>query len=372
MYPKVLPDDRFWTREGSLKDFSDDVLLQFIRETSRLETSPGFPWILLGCPTVEQVLTRFPSQLCETVRETLRVRSSLSLEKARSLTPSELAQISYRALVRVFVKQEPHLLRKILAGRYRLIMNTSLTDIVCDRVVLEALANAEVDVWPTIPSKPGMGLDDDNVELLRKGMPDKWLVSVDAKAFDFHVAEWTMDAAASVEIQQYGVSETSELAHLIRASVVATCRKAWLLSTGHVFEQVDPGIQESGSRLTACRNSKIRVILGYLAGVLWIMAMGDDSVEQWPNGVFDPEGKYALFGHTMEVASLPADVEFEFCSHWFMRNGPAVPLGWAKTLFRLLSHAPDLDLLRQFKYEMRWLPKLPAIVDWLSVNWLSA
>lgn len=128
-------------------------------------------------------------------------------------------------------------------------------------------------------------------------------------------------------------------------SVIVTMRKVWLLSNNVLYSQETPGMQESGSRLTACRNSKVRVILAYLAGSDWAMAMGDDCVEQWLSKPFDADA-YLRLGHEIEVAELPDDVDYEFCSHWFYGDGRVVPLGWAKTLYRLLSHVPDVDLLR--------------------------
>lgn len=69
-----------------------------------------------------------------------------------------------------------------------------------DRIASEALAEKEIEHWETIPSKPGMGLDDDNLAKLRAGVPPGKKISTDAKAYDFHVAEWQMMLAADVEV----------------------------------------------------------------------------------------------------------------------------------------------------------------------------
>lgn len=368
-YPKVKPDARFWTEDGCMKAFEDLDLLNFVTETSRMDTSPGLPWVGLGCPTIGDVIRKYPHQLVAAVRERLDVRLKLPIGEAKLMSPSELVKIGYRDVVRVFVKQEPHSESKIVSGRVRLIMNTSLTDILCDRLCLEALANREVDMWDKIPSKAGMGLDDENIELLRAGVPPGHVFSSDAKAFDFHVAEWTMEIAAEVEVLQYDVAESSDLAHLIHASVVATCRKVWALANGLLYEQLDPGKQESGSRMTACRNSKIRSILAYLAGANWVCAMGDDALERWPGDVFDPHGNYAKLGHRIEVPDLPPGVLYEFCSTHFMEDGANVPQGWPKTFYRLLGHKPDLLLRKQFEYELRDSPELPRLREFCDRVW---
>lgn len=365
MYPEVVPDRRFWC-DGVWLEPNDQLLISFVRETSRLDTTPGLPWVGLGCATVEEVLGKYPAKLCDAVRERMKLRLSYTLDEMKALTPEETVLNGLRDVVRVFIKQEPHSSKKFKTRRFRPIMNSSLTDIVCDRLVLEALANKEVDQWSTIPSKPGMGLDDASIEKLRANIP-KGVVSSDAKAFDFHVSEWSMAAAAEVEVMQYGA--VGDHAHLIRASVVTTCRKVWALANGKLYAQVDAGIQESGSRMTACRNSKIRVILALLAGAEWCCAMGDDALEYWPQG-FDAQ-RYEALGHTVEVPVLPSGVEYEFCSTHFLEAGPAVPQSWPKTLYRLLGHAPDQFLFMQFKYEMRNHPRLGEFISLLREIWLK-
>ena len=165
------------------------------------------------------------------------------------------------------------------------------------------------------------------------------------------------------------MAETSDLGKLIFASVVATCRKVWALANGLLFEQITPGMQESGSRMTACRNSKIRVILAFIAGADWCAAMGDDALEKWPNDVFDPHGNYARLGHVIEIPQLSQGVLYEICSMHFMEDGANIPQNWPKTLYRLLGHEPDPLLRRQFNYEMRDLPGLESVDGWIDEHW---
>lgn len=368
-YPPVALDDRFFDRSGGLLSFSVQTLVSFLIESGRTDTCPGLPWVGLGCHTVESVLLKFPNQLHEAVVQRLRTRISTPLAQARDSTPSELVQSGYRDVVRVFVKNEPHSIRKIESGRLRLIMNSSLTDIAVDRVLLEPLARIEVSQWDRIPSKPGMGLDDDSLRLLIAGLPSPTeLWSSDAKAWDFTVPEWLMEGSADIEIAQYGVPDTSDAARLCRASVIAANRKVWSLADGYLYEQASPGIQESGSRMTACRNSKMRVLLALHCGAAECFAMGDDALEVWPNG-FDPAGEYAKLGFTMELPLLPPGVDFEFCSTHFYPDH-AEPTSWPRIIYRLLGHKPDPALLEQFKYELRAHPRLPEFLAFIDTVWL--
>lgn len=351
---------------GQVKGFTPSTLVTFAREVGRVDTSPGLPWIALGCHTIDDVLIKFSFQLCEAVRQRIYTRLNYTLTEARLATPSYLVQTGYRDVVRVFVKNEPHSAKKLAEGRLRLIMNPSLTDILVDRILLEPLARAEVAVWDTIPSKAGMGLDDPSIERLRAGLPPS-LFSSDAKAWDFTVPEWLMDAAAEVEVRQYGLDPTSDAFHLCFASSVATNRKVWSLANGILYEQLTPGIQESGSRMTACRNSKMRVLLALACGADACFAMGDDALEVWPNG-FNADA-YQACGFTVELPELPSGVEFEFCSTHFTADA-AIPTSWPRVLYRLLGHKPDPLLLQQFKYELRAHPRLPELLRFVEQHWL--
>jgi len=210
LYPVVEVDERFWTAEGELCGFTNDVLLEFIVEVGRLDTSPGLPFTNLGCPEVRDVLTKYPDLLCDLVRERLAARLSISVGELSIMRAEDLLIENLRDVLRVFVKNEPHDEAKIEAGRFRLIMNTSIVDIVVDRICLEALARAEVEVWDCIPSKPGMGLDDESIALLINGLPSITKPkSSDAKAWDWHMRLPLFLAVAAVEIRQYRVDKNS-------------------------------------------------------------------------------------------------------------------------------------------------------------------
>ena len=303
------------------------------------------------------------------IRARMRVRLQMDPERVFP-DAEECFRSGARDVVRVFIKNEPHSRRKLVEGRFRLIMNSSLTDIMCDRIVMETLARAELNEWETIPSKPGMGLDDVSIRKLLKTVP-KGIVSSDMKHYDWSVQDWLLLACSRAEGRQYRVSYDSDLARLLRVSALLTGRKVFVTSNGTMLAQVRAGIQESGSRGTAFRNSKMRVILAYLTGASWAMAMGDDAGELTTLTPARMVEAYARLGFEIELAVLPDDVEFEFCSTHFRRDGRAEPQNHGKTFYRLLGQQPDRFAWEQFKYELRGAPaSLREYQQWLqSTEW---
>lgn len=360
LYPKARPDSRFWTKDGKLRDFGLSEFVSLCDGIRTRDSSPGLPFVGMGFRAVGSVLSAFPGVLCTAVKARLKARIQAMRDGSMACEPKDLVERGLRDPVRVFVKNEPHSEAKIAERRFRLIMNSGLVDILCDRVVFDALCEEEIVVWDKIPSKPGMGLDDPSVARLVAGLPEGPLRSLDAKAWDWSYPPWLMEDAGKVEMIQYGVTSNSDMGFLIMASAIATMRKVLVLSDGKMFAQTRPGVQESGSRMTAARNSKGRVLLGAHVGAE-TAAMGDDAVERCPT---DPIQEYHRYGFRMEEAILPEGVDFEFCSSHF-RGIVAEPQNWHKTFFRLLHHKPDVGLISQFKFEMRHSPHLPRMLRYL-------
>lgn len=350
-------------------DFTYEHFSELCAEVSVKTSSPGLPWLTLGVHSVGDVFDKYRFVLYHAVKQRIQARIRGVRDGTLDEFGSEdLACGGFRDIVRLFVKNEPHSEKKITEGRFRLIMNSSLTDIMCDRVVAERLCAAEIAVWDKIPSKPGMGLDDENLSKFVRGCNPRATSSLDAKAWDWSLKAWLMKLCVRVESAQYGVSRASDLGCALYASAVVTMRKILVLADGSMYSQEEEGIQESGSRLTAARNSKCRVLLGLLAGALDVEAMGDDSKEEWSNGRPDLT-KYEVMGFRMEEAELPPGCDFEFCSHQFYGE-LAVPLNWAKTLYRLLAHPPEASLAGQFKYDLRNSPMKETLFDYLrTTSW---
>jgi hypothetical protein len=123
----------------------------------------------------------------------------------------------------------------------------------------------------------------------------------------------------------------------------------------------------SGSYVTSSDNSRTRVRAALIVGAEWVIAMGDDSVEDHGKEV-DPEilkQDYARLGFKITDVTPPENGTFEFCSHLFTETC-AIPLNFAKGVFRFLSKKITTNDLEQFKAEYRYSPNLPGFLGVLA------
>lgn len=394
--PPVEPDPKFWEEDGKLKEFSeewDGAFNEMMKQKTWADTCPGLPFKGVGLKTSGEVLEKekllgnmVHSRLCARLAALRKFGSSefgipwKDREGEEPITGETLLKWNFRDVVRLFVKSEPHTLSKAALDRWRLIMNTSLIDIGVSRVVGQRAIDAALRAWdePSSMCMPGMGLDDASIGRLRRSMDVikqtieleigeklEWQ-SADAKHWDWSVTLILLLAAAEVTRLQYDVEPDSDLAMALRAEALAIAYKTYVTGSGELWMDQNPGKQESGSLWTAYWNSIMRCILSAVRGSLFCKAMGDDSTELWRKN----QPVQATDGFKIEYPELPADVEFEFCSHWFMRDGRVIPLNWGKTLFRLLAHKPDPMMRHQFIADLKDLPQKQEVVAWLDAHWV--
>lgn len=387
--PRVEPDENFWSAEGELKPFDlawESHLMRMMDEKTLPDSCPGQPAKANGAKNARAFLQKEFPQFAAMTRARLEDRIRLIREMPAGafgvksdLTGADLLRMNFRDVVRVFVKSEPHSLTKAELNRWRLIMNTSIVDIAVSRVVGQKVVDAGIEHWsePSSVVMTGMGLDPSSIRDLRRAMDTiksqyemetgeklEWR-SADAKHWDWSVTLLLLLAAAEATRKQYGVPEGSHLVMALKAEAIAIAYKVYVVGSGEMYMDQNPGKQESGSLWTAYWNSVIRNLVSRLRGSLHCKAMGDDSVELW-HGNFE---RHRKDGFKIEYPELPEDVEFEFCSHWFMRDGRVIPLNWGKTMFRLLARKPDPMERAQFVADLKDLPEKSQVVAWLDAHW---
>lgn len=244
--------------------------------------------------------------------------------------------------IRLFVKPEPHKIEKIQQKRFRLIASVSLADQLVARLLFQEQNEKQLANCWEIPSKPGVGFSQDQqTERFLAGVAKNagvevsqlirdWkehVIPTDCSGFDWSVPMWLLEDEMEVR---------NALTKDCPASLKAA-RWAWLqclansvfvLSSGAMFAQDEPGIQKSGSFNTSSTNSMMRAMLAYHAGARWAVTMGDDAFES-------PESDlsfYARVGIKCERAE-----EFDFCSHIFTGPSTCVPKNHQKMVFGLLT-----------------------------------
>jgi hypothetical protein len=271
-------------------------------------------------------------------------------------------------VVRLFIKKEPHGAKKIVSKRWRIISCLSLVDQILDRILHTGQNKLEILLHSHIPSCSGLGFDTVNdieefkSKVSRNAKGGK-IASADVSGFDWSVQEWELlfDADCRIALAH---AENTAYAVLVIARIHCICRSVLATDDGTMYAQTAEhyGIQKSGTFNTASTNSRIRIILAWLIGADWAIAMGDDCLEE---PVDDATAKYALYGHPLKMYDIQ-DGRYEFCSHYFSENG-VYPSNPAKSVFRLLSHdVISADLMTAMIHFMRAHPDLAGLLSLLQ------
>jgi len=292
------------------------------------------------------------------VLENLRLVESAVVERlvarARSLDVEDCSAVELvrRGLVdpvRLFVKNEPHTLKKIRQERYRLISGVSLVDQIVERLLCSKQNNAEIRSWSQCPSKPGISLADDGLLLMRDWFVEQLrggpLQMTDVSGWDWSVQRWEMDADANARARLAGCSDEDLFTRLQKQNALICSRTVFVLPGGELVAQEDDGVQLSGRYCTSSSNSRMRVIASLVARQMAgyhlpdhidVAAMGDDCVERYYSGV---DACLDKLGHTVKMTEVTDVVSgISFCSHKWNESGLAEPETVGKTVFRFLSH----------------------------------
>lgn len=302
-----------------------------------------------------------------------RLEALSRIELSPDVTPPELIQLGLCDPVRLFIKQEPHPLRKVRTGRLRLISSVSLLDQLVERVLFGFQNNLEISRWKQCPSKPGMGLTSkEQSDALWDELKFKSTLAPAAEAdisgFDWSVQHWELMADVEMRIRLGDFSNLA--ARAARNRFTCLSNSVFQLSDGTLISQGLPGLMKSGSYCTSSSNSRIRCLMAKIIGSRWCIAMGDDSVEGWVDNAVE---KYHALGHECKEYSACARTyvsgsgeqtlqTVNFCSHE-LSEGKCHLTTWSKTLFRFFhSTAP---CIRSLEMELAGSPQWPKIYRYL-------
>jgi len=324
------------------------------------DSSPGVPYMMVGLSNA-QVIDRMGEQLVDLVYERLKALELTSRTDLLDCTREQLVKFGYMDPVRVFVKDEPHKLEKLTEGRVRIIHSVSLVDKLVEMLLIKHATKQEIRHWKLIPSKPGIGFDDEsNLAVYNDVMTMDEPHDSDVKGWDMGVKFWMMEDDAHVTInlcRNAGLWWTQMLLkkQLLEASSI------FQFSDGTMVYPNYRGIVNSGKFKTSYSNSKMRVLVSKHIGAKQARAAGDDCVESKVNDAIE---KYKLLG--IKIKSYqPIHDRFEFCSHMytpsgsyaindekmimnFLHNDLSVPLNfrmWFAGLYGELGSRPDWDII---------------------------
>uniref|UniRef100_A0AAT9JH82 RNA-dependent RNA polymerase n=1 Tax=Prorhinotermes simplex sobeli-like virus 1 TaxID=3133517 RepID=A0AAT9JH82_9VIRU len=188
--------------------------------------------------------------------------------------------------IRTFIKDEPHKIEKVQAGRLRLIMVISLEDQMVDRLLFHHWSETELRNCLKIPGKTGWTPIPFGYRVFNQELPRDWLAT-DCSSFDWTFPSWLPNALLRLrkdlsppQSKDYWDKVYARYSQVLERAVVR-------LPTGERFIQIGTGLMKSGWFRTISENSAAQVLINLLA---WLRAgfemqdfpriwtMGDDVI----------------------------------------------------------------------------------------------
>ena len=288
-------------------------------------------------------------------------------EEVFKMSPRELVRNGICDVVKVFIKDEPHKLSKIEAGKLRIIASVSLVDQIKTRLLCNKQNTTEIDIWDVCPSCPGLGLHDEGLQIIaesaRRMLRHGEIAETDVSGWDWSVKYWELLLDAECRSRLAGAKAGGVFDFLLRVHAHCVGNSVYVTPDGAMWEQTLPGGQLSGDYNTSSTNSRMRVSASLIAriwsgqatsldGWIPVRAMGDDTFELDFPGL--QEGLNAM-GHVCRFVKRNSKLEgLSFCSQVFNADGTAYPENPSKTVFRFLGHKPSTTSYLELWTQLSW------------------
>jgi hypothetical protein len=340
-----------------------------------LDASPGYPYGKLF--NTNKDLLANPAASCAVVQAALwRVEQLSKVELSESELfddPSLAINRGWCDPMRVFVKDEPHSMKKRQQRRWRLINSLSITDQIVERLLFSTQDSAEIAVWEHIPSKSGMGLDDESVsKLLRYADANNLNLSTDVENWDWRAPDQFIRAEAKCRVLLNQARDVSWERCVLNWYVLHSHR-VLMLSNGTCFKRTILGGQASGRKVTSSSNGRARCLLEAVVAARLgyepaFMTQGDDAVTYCPEGKADAVIRMysELFDITLTDAIHRKDCGVvNFCSQTMTRDPlSCVPERPQKQLAKFLASTSTdkASALESMRTNLRHHPDLAKYV----------
>lgn len=346
----------------------DDMIAFFtkVQEDCKPTSSPGFPWSRLE-GTKGAIIAKHSHFLAVITTWRYVVMTTMDISH---LTLRESMTYGVTEVYDVITKNEPHPERKSLQGLWRIVFMAGISNECLHRGIFGPGNKAEIRKWTQIPSKPGMGAEDIDNEVLRSNIREiaEGLEGLDANVVGTDVSAWdtnfrTLFFECFILIRSLNGSWHS-VPHLMlfanNLKYHSFQRKVLGMPDGSLYNCVVDGWMPSGEYITSSGNSIGRVCLSKTVYKLSHegvdppvnpFAMGDDMAEPVDDPVIQ---RYASFGMPLKAPAEGWDkllshrtVEeqcssVEFCA-WLHSNTSSKRVGLEKCVVAYLANPPTTE-----------------------------
>lgn len=316
--------------EAATWELPDDFLefTHYERVLGRLDwtSSPGYPYLRRATNN----------------RQLFKVADDGSIDAGRKLWMWDLVsqRLKNRTSdpIRLFIKPEPTKIKKLEAGRYRLISSVSVADQIIDHMLFGDMNDKLIDVWPHIPSKPGWS------HLIGgwRHVPKETWIAADKTGWDWTVRMWLIDLVLSLRASLCSnlTQEWVDLARWRYTELFAS--PLFIASNGMLMRQKRPGVMKSGCVNTISDNSMMQCLLHLRVcfeleiepGELW--SMGDDTLQS------PMQNRAQYFDKIAQYCKIKQCIEANEFAGFRFRDRNVEPLYRGKHAYTLLHLDPAI------------------------------
>lgn len=249
--------------------------------------------------------------------------------------------------LKVFVKQEPHKIKKLEEGRIRLISAVSLVDSLIDRILFAWMLRRQLDTVGQTPCLVGWSPIRGGWRKIQAIYANSPVNCLDKRAWDWTVKPYLVDMWIEF-LTQLPVNPPEWWVEMVKLRMALLFDAPWFrFEDGTRVQQGVRGIMKSGCFLTILLNSLSQSMLHYVANkrcgkdplYKQPQTMGDDTVQGAIEYLDEYVEKFKELGVNIKEAKVQHWVEFSgFC----FDGQTCYPAYWQKHLFNI-AHSPRLE-----------------------------
>lgn len=241
----------------------------------------------------------------------------------------------YADPIRLFIKPEPHTLKKIYERRFRLISSVSVVDAIIDHMLFGEMNKKMVENYYKISAK--VGWSQYNMGWTRIPLSGQ---SSDKSGWDWTVKSWLIAFMFQLRLAlcENPTADWYSLAEFRYYMLFGS--PLFVTSGGFIFKQTQPGVMKSGCVNTIADNSLMQEVLDLRVCFEveeqpgWLMSMGDDVYQKKRSDRYwEAISKYCILKTKSDTP------DFAGC---LFKPTLVEPLYHGKHCYRLL-HVPDKD-----------------------------